>query len=444
MPYLQNLKIKGVYIHEIAYKVAIVVILLLFSILLIFTAVNSYMLSLNASQNILEGRALSISVNIRITIEKLGIRHEIFPEFMDKDTNGDIAFIALYNKSGKTVMHTNPQMVNRPVEDQDFEEFFEKDRPQKYKMKLATGENVFVMDFPMQFDADINNKNKDKDNKYCLRIALHPSFSMFISRQAFAGMVFIFISIIILWSLAFMVYQNMKKRERLKVLLNEKQRLAALGEMASVLAHEIRNPLSSIKGFAQFHLERTVDKILYEDLKVIVEETGRLERLTSNLLDYARPLKLFKKRFSLKYLCEILKKELGAVPVGITMHFECEFDDIYGDREKFLQILINLIHNSISALEEKGGEIWISVTKKEGKIYINVRDNGPGFAQNILEKIFEPFVTTKAKGVGLGLAIVKRLTREMNGEIHAENLEECGASVTIIIKDEEEPLKEDV
>jgi len=441
MLYLQNVKIKGIYLHEIAYKSAILLILLLFSILLIFTAFNSYLLSLNASKKILEGRALSIAVNIRITIEKLGISHEIFPEFIEKDTNGDIAFIALYNNEGKTVMHTNPQMVSRIIDDdQEFYTIFEKDLPQKYDMKLATGENVFTMDFPMQFDADNNNT----DSLFCLRIALHPSFSMVIARQAFAGMVFIFISIIILWSLAFMVYLNMKKREKLKLLLNEKQKLASLGEMASVLAHEIRNPLSSIKGFAQFNLERTVDKTLYEDLKVIVDEAGRLERLTSNLLDYARPLKIFKKTFSLSQLCDSLKKEIGVVPQSIKINFNCAFEELYGDREKFHQILINLIHNSIAALEEKGGEILVSLTKKEGKLYLNVSDNGAGFPKNVLEKIFEPFVTTKAKGVGLGLAIVKKLAAEMNGEVYAENLNEGGASVTIIIKNEEEPLKADV
>ena len=247
-------------------------------------------------------------------------------------------------------------------------------------------------------------------------------------------------SIVLLWMLAGFFIRAWKKNYLLEKSLAEKERMAALGQMAAVLAHEIRNPLSTIKGFAQIHMEDSKDPDIKEDMEIIVEQVARLERLTSNLLVYAKPTEIYLESFEVQELCRELKRSIPVDEEKIELELDCEGQEVTADRSKIIQIVINLVQNSIEALKDSPsrGRIRVRIRALEEGLDILVEDSGPGFPDDIKERMFQPFFTTKTKGTGLGLAIVKRLCDAMHGEIETGESKFGGARIHIFIPTLEE------
>ncbi len=424
---------------HILYPVFSLLMLLLFSIVAIISAVGTYKISIEGSKNLLETRAVDVAVNLGFTLEKLGLKKELFPELTNKEQWNNLAFLSLYARDGTIVLHSNPHLIGRIHNDPFVKRVFRERKPKIHFSPLATGEMVFVLDFPLHLhlkEEVQEAKNADLDslsNAYCLRVALHPYPAQAIVRRSNVQLVLIGLSLLILWSLAFFFLWTWRKNYKLETKLREQERMAALGEMAAVLAHEIRNPLSSIKGFAQYHMEGETDPAKKEDLGIIVEEARRLEYLTSDLLAYARPAALNLQKFNLKRFCEDLAKTLG-IRNADRITWECHDSGISLDREKLMQISINLVQNALDALEETpGAHVWYRLKAEETRLIMEVRDNGPGIPEEIKERLCEPFVTTKTKGTGLGLAIVQRLTQAMNGVLNIESDSQKGTSVRIEI-----------
>ncbi|MDI6800667.1 MAG: histidine kinase dimerization/phospho-acceptor domain-containing protein, partial [Thermodesulfovibrionales bacterium] len=148
---------------------------------------------------------------------------------------------------GKTLLHSNENLIGRQMMDDFIKAVSEKGEPVYSYITLGTGEKVFVLNYPVHI----------KGTERIGRIALHTYPSERIVRQAMLQIISIVVIIIILWIIGYFFIRAVNKTEHIKAMLAEKERLAAIGEMASVLAHEIRNPLGSIKGFAQYLKDRT-------------------------------------------------------------------------------------------------------------------------------------------------------------------------------------------
>lgn len=234
------------------------------------------------------------------------------------------------------------------------------------------------------------------------------------------------------------VVENSKLYERMR----ERDRLAALGEMAAGLAHEIRNPLGAIKGAAQCLDPRTVPKDEREFIEVIVEEVNRLNGVVTAFLDYARPLK---QSFGPTDVNEVVTRTLRLIqndlPGQVTLREELTPDlpRVEGDAEQLKQVLINLVLNATQALGEAGGTVTIKTLKPErfgdfrqaDAIEIQVSDTGPGIPADQQLNIFVPFFTTKQKGTGLGLAICQRIVKSHNGTIAVQSRVGDGATFVI-------------
>jgi two-component system sensor histidine kinase HydH len=233
--------------------------------------------------------------------------------------------------------------------------------------------------------------------------------------------------------------------------MQERDRLAALGQMAAGLAHEVKNPLGAIKGAAQLlgdprggHRLAAVEQ---EFVGIILEEVERLDRVVGSVLDYARPS----------------KGELGAVDLNAVVRRtvtvlasdraeECEIvtdlsDDlprVRADAEQLRQVLINLVRNAVQAM---GGQGTVRVrtavhaqpssaiaSAPAGEwVGVSVRDAGPGIAPSVLRNLFVPFFTTKDRGTGLGLAISQRMVEEMGGRIEVASHLGDGATFTVLL-----------
>ncbi|GMU33501.1 MAG: hypothetical protein HS101_06240 [Planctomycetia bacterium] len=215
--------------------------------------------------------------------------------------------------------------------------------------------------------------------------------------------------------------------------LRRSERLAALGEMAAGLAHEIRNPLGGIALYASM-LERELasnPKVSTAASRICLG-VRTLERLVSDILDFAQEHRPERQMCSMRDL--LLSLDDAARPWAAESKGEFSYPDgdvdIHCDRHRLHQVLLNLVMNGLQAAGP-GGVVQLSWTQKEGGVEIAVVDNGPGIPEASLHKIFNPFFTTKSTGTGLGLAIVHRIIEAHGGTIRAGNRPEGGARIVI-------------
>jgi signal transduction histidine kinase len=234
--------------------------------------------------------------------------------------------------------------------------------------------------------------------------------------------------------------ENSQVFERLK----ERDRLAALGEMAAGLAHEIRNPLGAIKSASQYLTASGAGGEEREFIGVIVEEVDRLNNVVSAFLDYARPYRGTFAPFDLNGAVEKTVDFLRArdIPPGVRVRlaFTRNLPRVMGDAEKIRQVLINLILNAVQAMEGKGRLLIASRpvrhlvestlqdgTGRMGMVELRVKDSGPGIPPDVLKSLFIPFFTTKEKGTGLGLAISQRIVQTHGGSLDVRTRKGKGA-----------------
>jgi two-component system, NtrC family, sensor histidine kinase HydH len=215
----------------------------------------------------------------------------------------------------------------------------------------------------------------------------------------------------------------------------ERERLAVLGQMAAGLAHEIRNPLSAIKGSVQLLADDLEYSGQSEFLTIIEEEVGRLGRVVSTFLDFARTPGKLENKVSINQIVEKSLPLLNSVHSNITVLFEksAESPEIMGDFDKIQQLIINLVINGKQACEKlKNPEIKINTKQKNNKFELHVKDNGKGIKENDLKSIFLPFYTTKNKGTGLGLSICKKIVESHGGELHVKTKPNKGTTFKAI------------
>jgi two-component system sensor histidine kinase HydH len=225
--------------------------------------------------------------------------------------------------------------------------------------------------------------------------------------------------------------------KKLEKELQRSDRLAALGKMAAGVAHEVRNPLSSIKGFAtvlgaKFSQESEEKKVA----KLLVNEVERLNRSITELLNYAKPLPLALTPIDMNSLLQdslrLIESDAGACNINIKSSVDGNLPPLDIDPDKINQVFLNLYLNAIQAMEE-GGELTVSAHKAAtaNMIDIVIKDTGCGIKDENLGKIIDPYFTTKKNGTGLGLAIVYKIIEEHGGTIDFESQIDVGTTVTV-------------
>jgi two-component system sensor histidine kinase HydH len=222
----------------------------------------------------------------------------------------------------------------------------------------------------------------------------------------------------------------------------EKERLAALGEMAAGLAHEIRNPLGAIKGAAQF-LDPTAGKPESKFLQIIIEEVDRLNRVVTQFLDYSKPPNADMKAVDLSELARVTveKSQISLDPSKVKLFFQPSKQkaNVLAAPEQLQQVLINLIQNSVKALDtKKDGTIEVSLEVDEsalpsGEILLMVFDNGKGIKKEHVDKLFIPFFTTSPSGTGLGLSISQKIVEAHRGRIEVATEEGKFSRFSIVL-----------
>jgi two-component system, NtrC family, sensor histidine kinase HydH len=241
----------------------------------------------------------------------------------------------------------------------------------------------------------------------------------------------------------------LRDRTRIKTLeddLAEAKRLATIGSLAAGVAHEIRNPLSSLRGFAQlFATKLKGQEPLASYASTMVQEADRLNRVVTDLLFLARPRDLAPTEVDLKRLTESLRGLLrfDLENKRVTPGLELQTETLYADEDALKQCLLNLLVNALDALPEEGGVLTIASHRgspeEDGApgVWISVSDNGGGMDEAVRAKAFEPFFTDKRQGTGLGLAIVQGIMRGHRGRALIDSKPGQGTTLRLFFPDPE-------
>ncbi|HXT41220.1 MAG TPA: ATP-binding protein [Candidatus Angelobacter sp.] len=223
--------------------------------------------------------------------------------------------------------------------------------------------------------------------------------------------------------------RELTERARLEQQLRQAEKLSALGQMISGVAHELNNPLAVIKGYLELILRRDELKMQTRtDLEKVANESNRAAKLVNNFLSFAREQPTHREAVDLnelvKRVAELRRLDLQNSRVELRLHLDPELPSTHADPDQIQQVLVNLLNNSIHALSEtpRPGRVQISTQRKEDTVKITVEDNGPGVPPEVLPYIFEPFFTTKdvGKGTGLGLSIAHSILADHGGRIAYE------------------------
>lgn len=245
-----------------------------------------------------------------------------------------------------------------------------------------------------------------------------------------------------------LIFQDLTKIKEMEERVKLADRLAMLGELASGLAHEIRNPLASIAGSAQILNEgegvNREDRVL---LEIIEKESNRLNNLIENFLTFAKPDIKDIEDVDLEKICREVIRALsvsGVYSEKVSYSLDVKGKPIVqGDSEKLKQIFWNLLLNAVQAVGNEGKvDIFVDVKSVQNRRYccVTFEDSGPGIDPDSIDKIFVPFFTTKENGTGLGLAVTSRLVQFHDGFIKVDKSKRNGARITVFLPEKKEGI----
>ncbi len=398
-----------------------VLLLALLALSLAGATLLSYRNAAETAEALLRGQAMDLALAVEAAARRGGADRAALQTILEERHGPGVAYGALVARDGTILAHTNPRLVGGRLEDGRLAAAVTAEREHTGRVELQTGEAVFEATIPIHAVAA-------GGAPWFLRVALHTAVAERGVRYAEAQGAAVAAILVVLAALS---VRQVRAARRAVAL----ERLAALGEMAAVLAHEIRNPLGAIKGLAQVLDERapaaSPDRELTE---TIVRETGRLERLVADLLAYARPRPPERRPVEVAVLvrraADLLAAEAAAAGARIAVRAPAGPVHALADAGQLTQLFTNLLLNALQAMPG-GGAVRVDVGHERGTVVVTVADEGPGIAPEKAARLFEPFYTTKPKGTGLGLAICRRIAEGHGGRIALEGRAGPGARLRV-------------
>jgi PAS domain S-box-containing protein len=231
--------------------------------------------------------------------------------------------------------------------------------------------------------------------------------------------------------------RDITERHQMEQRLQQSEKMAAIGELSTYMAHEIRNPLFSIGGFANSLLRNpSLNEFAREKAGIIYDESRRLDAILTSILNFARPTQqaigIFDAATVARQTVDLMC--IGSEERGITVKVEIAegLPKVSGNAENLKQCLINLVKNSLEAMPS-GGALTVRARQEGPYVRLEVEDTGAGIAPDVQEKVFSPFYTTKHGGAGLGLAMTKKVIEEMRGKVELESALGRGSRISLLV-----------
>jgi two-component system sensor histidine kinase HydH len=400
-------------------------------ILLVFLILSSFAIIYATNQNIrtveslavlaLESTALSLSSSAENALRSGESRggEEIRRIFSDRV----VAYALIADKKGRILFHTNPRLVGSFLADESFRQEWPSVTASGRRIVLGTGLPAYEFNFIL---------HSPDGAEELLRLVLHTTPADRIVSDA-RRMWWVGTGVLLLlWTVGILFERVLTRSLRLRVELEEKRQLALIGQMTAVLAHEIRNALGSIKGYAQW-----VDEKLdppdpkKAGLAAVLRGTERIESLVQELLLFSRD-----ETFKIEPLDPVPLLHEAVQSAASSWGGIVEFEKKPGtfakaDKEKLHRVFLNGVQNALQAMGEEG-TLRVFVGRAGRWIQVVLEDNGPGIPEEEIPRLFTPFHTTKTDGTGLGLAYSKKVMEGMGGRISLRNREhERGAVLSI-------------
>ncbi|MEK3784824.1 ATP-binding protein [Paenibacillus sp. FSL K6-1230] len=228
------------------------------------------------------------------------------------------------------------------------------------------------------------------------------------------------------------VSRDITGHNRMEELLRRSEKLKTVGQLAAGVAHEIRNPLTTLRGFLQ--LQQQTDRLNAKHVDLMLSELDRINLIVGEFLILAKPQAVQYQKLDIRYVLGDVVSLLDSQAHLHDIQFELEISlacaMVYCEENQLKQVFINLLKNAIEAMP-RGGIIRISLFSLPGSVTIKIKDQGPGIAPEILAKLGEPFITSKASGTGLGLMVSQRIIQNHQGTLEIESHSEEGTVVTV-------------
>ncbi len=234
---------------------------------------------------------------------------------------------------------------------------------------------------------------------------------------------------------AVLLLRDLREIRSMEEQLARSQRLASLGRMAAGIAHEIRNPLGTLRGFAQYFGSKAEDEASKEYSELMVGEVDRLNSIISTLLQFSRPrdpeFDQVQLDALLKKTCKLLEHDFAEKEMTLALQNSCT-GSFEADSDLLLQVLLNLLKNALNASSE-ADTVTLSCDQDDTNVYLTVSDSGVGMNREEREQMFDPFFTTRKTGTGLGLAICHQIVEQHNGTFEVRSRRGRGTSITLAL-----------
>lgn len=231
------------------------------------------------------------------------------------------------------------------------------------------------------------------------------------------------------------IRRDITNRTNMEIRLQQSEKMAAIGELATYIAHEIRNPLFAIGGFANSLLRApSLDETAREKVTIILQESKRLDTILKSILNFARPTD---SRQSIVDINKVAAETMEVMRIGCqnrgietVLAFDDRIAKVKGDGEMLKQCLINMIKNAMEAMP-KGGTLTMRTSMTRTHVRLEVIDTGRGIPRELRDKVFNPFFSTKEQGAGLGLPMTKKIIEEMGGKVELHSREGKGTRIVL-------------
>lgn len=363
----------------------------------------------------------------------------------DIAANPDIEFVAVTMPDGTILAHSDPKRIGEtlvlegmPVDSSRMEKLAP-ESDEKWLITDRMDERVFLV----YRNFTLGNKQWDKNVPepiIFLGLAGSPFEITQSQNRSFVTMLAIVTMLVVLCGLlALSMAQRSaesRKRQRraegevhrLEEEVRRNEKMVAIGTLAAGVAHEIRNPLSSIKGYATYFRQRfPEDSEDRQAADVMAREVDRLNRVITDLLGLSRPedsrMRPIRLDVVLDHVARLLRHNAATKNVRIVRRIAPCAAPVLGDLERLSQALLNLCINAIDAMPD-GGDLVLAVSGGKGRLCLLVRDEGQGIAPDLISRIFDPYYTTKGSGTGLGLPMVHKIIKAHKGEISVKSRQE--------------------
>jgi two-component system sensor histidine kinase HydH len=426
---------------------SLLVTVVLLSLGLVTVTLVNYRTAVRVAEETLRNQGVGLSLELAAEARSVGGRDAAaFQALVEGQRRREVAFLAIMDRDGSVLAHSNPRLRGGRIADATFRTVSDTGQLTGGLVTLGTGEEVYEITVPFHVPPPgmVGQLDTWQPRYRVLRVALHTAPARQIVHHAVIQVVLVGVMVVVLLGVSGWQIRTLRQHLRLQEEAARQERLAALGGMAAVLAHEIRNPLGAIKGLAQFLTEkRAGDPAQAEMTKAIAGEALRLERLVNDLLTYARPRPPKREPMdlvgNLRDVLALLRPM--AESAGATLELETPEGPVpvEADSEQMKQLFSNLVLNGLQAMPH-GGSVTIAVRARAGRdggrgghIEISVLDQGSGIPEADQPHVFDPFFTTRTKGTGLGLAICRQIAAAHGGAIRLGATGSHGTTIVVTL-----------